>query len=224
MPKPEIAGDYKPDGSTPLANSARTTPVVLGPLLFVLCLAIIGFVLQSASSRVTWELLLRDPAATFRGSPFSGLLSHVGVITMMSIGCICLFTATLVTHHKSVLICASLFAFAFGLDDLVMAHETVLPEALGVPEVAVFSAYGVTVLVLIAMQRKFYGRPETVLLALSPIFFGLSAILDQVPLASMSVDLEMVLEDFAKLMGIACWGGYWIATCRGLIANGGAAT
>ena len=200
-------------------TTLRRLPVFFWPGMFILAVAVVGFVLTKVSDRVTWEMLLRDPAATLHGSPFTGLISHTGVIVMIAAGVVCLFTTSLLKQWPLALMGAGAFSIVFGMDDLTMAHETVLPEFLGLPEIVVYAGYGVAMVAILLSQLPYRNRPSTLLLFLVPVFFGLSVVLDQIPLLPMTVNTEMVLEDFAKLSGIVCWAAYWTAYSRRRLAE-----
>lgn len=197
-------------------NNTSSIKIVLGLTIGSILLAFaLGVVLTNLGEPFTWKFVLRDPAATLHASPFVGIISQLGVMTMIVTGCICFFVASLGSNFPPGLFLAGLFSVWFGLDDLLMLHEEILPDFFGIDETITFGFYGIIVLTLVGIRRADLRRPRGMLLLASLFFFAVSAALDQLAVFdSLSRQLQVALEDYAKFSGIAFWAAYWISTAR----------
>lgn len=197
-------------------KSTSSIKIILGLTTGSIFLAIaLGVVLTSFSEQLTWRVILRDPASTFHASPFVGIISHLGIMTMVVTGCICLFVVSLASVRPASLFLAGLFSVAFSLDDLLMLHEKILPNLFGIPELITFGFYGIIVMILVGFQYADLSQPRGMMLVASVLFFVVSAALDQLAaFDGLSRQLQIAIEDYAKFSGIAFWAGYWISTAR----------
>lgn len=156
--------------------------------------------------------LLRDPAQVTGIWPFTGLVSHLGVLILWSSVAICLLGATLARDRGT-----ALFLLLFGvlgaviaLDDLFMLHEYFWPRQ-GVPtrvsQVAL-GVFGATL--LLVFRRRLVGFAH-VALHLAIVMLCVSLAVDLVVPHSIA---STVVEDTAKFTGYALWACYWAGAVR----------
>jgi hypothetical protein len=160
--------------------------------------------------------ILKDPAA-HTGFPFYlGFFSHVGVLAWWTAAVSCLIAAAVLwTRHKpawAALAVGGTLSAVLGLDDLLLLHEEVFPNYLGVPEVFIFLIYACWVLIYLIRFRVFHLSMGWQLLALALAFFSLSAFMDLTNIV-WSPWWGLVLEDGFKFTGVCSWATYhtWTA-------------
>lgn len=156
------------------------------------------------------------PLVSFKINPFIGIISNLGILLWCTSAVVCFFSYFLGKAQKkrSGKINDFLFLRFFGsvsllllFDDLFLFHESIAPKMF-LPEKLVYFAYLVTVLFGIAKFRRVILRTEWSILCLAFTFFSLSIILDISNLA-LNVPILFILEDGAKLLGIASWSSYF---------------
>jgi hypothetical protein len=100
-----------------------------------------------ASKGVPFMFLMAD-ATVVGGLPwYAGLLSGLGVLLWCATASVSLFAAALLKQTGAdeayrFMLAAGLVSGFLMLDDLYRLHETVLPRVLGIPELAIYAAYG----------------------------------------------------------------------------------
>jgi hypothetical protein len=161
----------------------------------------------------TPDVILRDPAATFRFWPFAGILSHLGVFMMIATSAICLFASLFTRANARLLLAIGLFSGYFAMDDFFMLHETFFPRR-GVPETVVLCALAAAAaLIMIAFRDHFLNRKAIAIWA-SILVLILSVGVDV--FAQYSA-LHLVVEDGLKFVGIALWALHWTLVARASI-------
>lgn len=138
-----------------------------------------------------------------------GMASNIGVLYWAAGASCCALAAAVLwgsaaPRSKVVMLTqAALFIAYLGVDDLIMLHDSVYPR-IGVPEMATFGVYGLLALgYLLANWRMILGE-EPALFAAAAGFLVLSLAVD----ASGNDEKllwKQLLEESAKLMGIAGW-------------------
>ena len=156
--------------------------------------------------------LLRDPAQTQGMWPFTGFVSHLGVLILWSGAAISLFAAAVAAERglALLLLLFGLFTFLIALDDLFMLHEYFWPRR-GVPtEMSQVILGLVGTALLVGFRRRLVGARHLALyLAIG--LLGTSLAVDLVvPFSTAST----VVEDTTKFTGYALWAGYWVGTAR----------
>ncbi len=113
------------------------------------------------------------------------------------------------------LLAAGALSLLFGLDDLLMLHELVLPGR-GVQQEFVLAAYASAVGVYVLMQRKILFSSQGIFLALGIVLFGLSLGID---VLVHSIESTVVMaEDGLKFVGIASWMVFHVALAQRSVA------
>ncbi|MDJ0680785.1 MAG: hypothetical protein QNJ18_13070 [Xenococcaceae cyanobacterium MO_167.B52] len=97
------------------------------------------------------------------------------------------------------------------LDDLFLFHEVIAPGIFMISETIVYGGYGLVILASLINFRKIILQSEWGLFGLAFVFLGLSIVIDSLPvLDNMSTDLNYLIEDGFKLLGIVSWFGYFM--------------
>lgn len=163
-----------------------------------------------AARAVGWPtmLVVTDMAAIGRMSPFTSLLSNLGVLMMAGTAAICLFAARFVRGDGGLLLAAGVFTTVVFADDFLMLHTNVLPQALGLPDLAIYAAYGGGAAALAWRFRRRLSGTADLPLALGAAFLAMSVAID---LVGPPIRRVILAEEGAKFVGYAVWCGYWIA-------------
>ncbi len=202
----------------PLRSASASGHAALPPALAALrtaapawtgVLALLGLaVLAERVYGVPFAKLARDPLAG-AGASYTGLLSNVGVLLWSGAATACLFSGAVLGRGtgdaalRRFLLCSGLLTCMLLADDLFLLHEELLPGWTGVPEKAVLAGYGALTLFWLVRFRGVALRTEPALLALALGCFAVSVLAD-------ARDREnLLLEDGAKLLGIATWLVYF---------------
>ena len=168
----------------------------------------IGFVtfaiLQDRSAVLVY---LRDPAAHFKFSPFAGLVSNSGILTTIATAAVCLFAAAHGKTETTLLRAIGLFSLVLGLDDLLMLHEDTLPNRLGLPETLAYVCYVLAALYIAIRFRLPLRRAPLSGLILA---MGLLAASFAVDALTAFGNVQTVVEDGLKFVGLVVWSAYWI--------------
>ena len=186
--------------------------------LLVVAVAAGAFVTGAPPSSFT-----RDPAVLLGTHPFVGVLSQIGVLIWMATVSISLFTAALLRARSgsrvewSFLLGAGLLTLWLLLDDFFMFHDWLFPDILGIRQRYVLAGYvGITALFL-ARYAWFILRTNYSLLVVALTFLALSVGIDQLPDRWFRWDQLYLIEDAAKLLGIAGWFAYFAHTAVSLV-------
>lgn len=192
-------------------NLLKANRKAIGLTLFVITMLIGGLGLLHLVTDIPIGDLTRDPNVII-GAPFyNGLVSQIGIFFWAAAAAVCLFTAKALStapanfRMKRFLNMSGILTLLLGLDDALLLHEQFFPS-IGIPETVVLAIYGgLTLFYLI----RFYSRilkTEYILLGMAFFFFGMSIVLDLLPLPGIN---PYVLEDSAKLAGIVSWLAYF---------------
>jgi hypothetical protein len=157
--------------------------------------------------------LTQDPTVIGELAVYAGLLSSVGILFWWAGAAVCLFSAAVLARSgsapalRSFLLAAGLLTALLALDDLFRLHESVLPRLLGVPELAVYAAYGALGAGFVLRFRAVAFAAEGRLLAFAVLCLGASVALDV--LSPPAID-PYLLEDSSKFVGIVGWFVYFL--------------
>lgn len=190
--------------------------VNLGPVVLLLAVAA-----GSMITGITLGDFTRDPASINEMHPFIGVVSNAGILLWTACACVCLVFRTLLRRHPgreemaSFLLYMGLATLLLMLDDLLLLHELIFPEWIGIPEKAVMAAYGMMMAFGIIRYRSCILKTEYLLLLIALGCFAASVAIDilhhPIQLA-IGGGTCLLLEDGFKLLGIAGWFGYFLRT------------
>ncbi|MBF9253970.1 hypothetical protein I2I11_11760 [Pontibacter sp. 172403-2] len=166
--------------------------------------------------------LTRDPMAIAKGSFYYGMLSNIGVLLWCATATICLlsfFLLKLVEYNRKCyfILAAGAVSLFLLLDDLFMIHEEVFPRYLHLSEKLVLALYPILICWLLLRYSKEILNSSYLILLSSLGFLAFSEIVDV--LAPQNMELEFLLEDGFKFMGIVGWCYYFASTCYYTIKN-----
>jgi hypothetical protein len=197
--------------------------IVYFPLtVFLLALGVRAVLVQN-----DYSLYFRDPAAVTQSPPWTGLFSNIGVLLWCGVAVVSLFTAVILRRIPGERRLAGFF-LAWGLltivlmlDDLFMIHEFLLPTYFPVSDDIMFVAYFLAVAGMLIYYRTDLSRMRYILLGCAFAAFGASITLDVlghvwftdrgVP-TRLVWNLEYVIENGLKLLGIVLWLHFFTAT------------
>lgn len=166
---------------------------------------------------ITINDLLRDPLAVSESPVYFGALSNLGILLWAGAASVALLAGAVLRADgpsspdwPGFLLAAGGLSVILGLDDLFMFHEVVAPGYLHIPELAVFSVYGLAALALFWLWRAEVALSPHGILVLTAAAFAVSIVTD---LANHELrPLPSLLEDGSKFMGILLWCVYLCAT------------
>lgn len=144
---------------------------------------------------------------------YFGMVSNIGVLYWAAAASCCALAALVVPRQdgrdgvRDFLLAAALFTGLLCVDDLFLLHEELLPK-LGIPQKLILIGYVVLALFYLWRQWPVIRRHEPALFLASVGFLGLSVVVDYFNHSDRQVLL--LIEDAAKLMGVAGWGTYHI--------------
>ncbi len=188
----------------------------LPPLLLLLAVAAVS---QRSGQPVADYL--RDPASSTGAHPLLGLVSNVGVLAWCAalscslLGVMLLRGARAPAAERHFLIGGAALTALLMLDDLFLLHQQLYPQWLGVPEALVLAFYAICGGLWLMHCREQILASRIVLLITAVALFSVSLLVDWIFVPGPEDTLPYLLEDGAKLLGIASWLGFFVeATYR----------
>lgn len=98
------------------------------------------------------------------------------------------------------------------IDDLFLIHDVIFPDYLKINEIVFYLFYGLSVIAIFLYYHKIILNTDYILLILSFLLLGLSAITDQVQVFGIKVIHPYIVEDGFKFLGIIAWFAYFSRT------------
>lgn len=195
------------------------TPVVIALLIVVIVRIRTGIAIADFTV---------DPLIVVGGAPvYTGILSTIGGLVWAGTAAVCFFSWAIIRKRpdsgesSSFLLAAAIVTLFLLVDDVFLGHEILYPRYLHIPEVVVYAGYGIVIAGFLAAFRSVILRTDFLLLALSLIAFGSSIVADIIAeLERLSIPGMFLLEDGAKMFGLASWAAYFISTCARYIRAG----
>jgi hypothetical protein len=168
----------------------------------------------------------RDPAVLLNASPVLGLISYVGVLLWTATGAVALFTAALLRRRGdertrwTFLAAAGFLTLWLMLDDLFLFHELLFPEVLGIRTRIVFAVYIILCgTFLVRFRHLILRRTNYPALVVALTLLASSVAVDVLPEAWFRWDYLFLIEDGAKLLGIAGWFAYFAGASADFLLN-----
>ena len=156
--------------------------------------------------------------------PWTGLLSTLGLCAWAAAAAVALFAGAWVRERGGSTPIPAGWFFGAGalsvvllLDDAFLAHEILLPDFVGIPEMVTYALYGLAALAWFAGGFRFLRGTPWPLLAVAGLGFAASAVIDVVS-GDNDPAFTVLLEDGAKWIGIAAWAAYLTATAWSALA------
>jgi len=198
-----------------IEQGKRVAPFLAVTYAVILLGLLIPIYIMGTQLDIPMAKFTRDPAAIFRFHPFTGVLSHLGILVWCATSAICFFTSVLLAKKGNILfgkflLVSGLVTSFLLLDDLFMFHEFVFPKLLHIPQKAVYVGYLVLMFMFFMTFKSIIIQTEYTLLFAACLFFGLSIICD-VFLPQRGI--EYLVEDGFKIIGIVTWAIFFARTC-----------
>ncbi|RNC80662.1 MAG: hypothetical protein ED559_02325 [Phycisphaera sp.] len=169
------------------------------------------------------QVFMSDPRVVDNPHELTGFASNIGIVLWAAAGFIPLFVGCvreLATPVDRMLAFFGAFTLWLMADDLMLIHEGILRDLMGIPEEVSFGLY-----VLIILGGSFLYRRE--LFLQGPLLFVCAGVMFA---ASIGIDIapgaikdslgqwKVLAEDGAKLLGISLWAGFFIRAAARLIS------
>lgn len=160
--------------------------------------------------------LARDPTAVLDGPFHTGVLSSLGILGWTTAAAVSGFGASLVEGgHRRFLAATSALTGILAIDDLLLIHDEVAPDHLGIHENVVLvllagaaAAYG------IVYRRQLLSDLNHAMLGVSALaWFAASAFLDLIADDAFG-DQHFFVEDGCKFLGIVSWAAFVVVATR----------
>jgi hypothetical protein len=190
----------------------HSKPLLLVFIHVIVICFLIATVTLAFQQNVSLAYMTRDPSVTMGAEPYIGIVSNIGILFWCVTAVICLFSAAILVRYKSqrtatiYLLCSGGISLLFLFDDLLMIHEAVIPNLLGISEKGVFLGYGGILFAYFVTFWRLIFATNPLFLGLALGFFGLSIMIDVLDLPG---DVIYMLEDSAKFTGIVNWCVYY---------------
>ncbi|WP_347158137.1 hypothetical protein [Pontibacter chitinilyticus] len=127
----------------------------------------------------------------------------------------CYLKAQSIKKNFFFILCAGLLSALLLFDDFFLLHEAFIPRYLGIKEHVVLAAYPILILSFLGYFRTTILSSSYLVLLSSLGFLGLSILVDVV--APYENELEYLIEEGFKFLGIAGWCYYFVRTCMVLV-------
>lgn len=171
--------------------------------------------------RSVWREHDQTPLQRLHQPFYLGLLSNLGALLWCTAAAITLFSSCSVARAQ---VDATAIGFLRGvgiltllllIDDLLMVHETILPQYLHLPDKSLYVVYGGYMCWLVLRFRHFiFARTEYPLFIIAGGCFAVSI--------AMDIDLipgKIATEDLFKIFGIISYCYYCVLTSAGVIRS-----
>lgn len=210
MPEAESASAGAEERVPTSAGIPRLPPIVV----LVGCAIGIAAVLAAA---VIGSEVLEKPVYVFLEEPtqdgpdpwYSGVVSTAGALLWWSAATVSYVTAWIARASRApgagFWLGMAVLSTVLSLDDLFLLHEYVFPTHFHVPERVTASTYALTVVVLAIVYRSYVRTLPWQLGVTALAFFGVSLVIDDAYPGGERWQQILVLEEGAKLAGIAMW-------------------
>lgn len=136
--------------------------------------------------------------------------SNIGALGWWTAAVACALAALVLrpdrTGRRAAVAYGGALSAAMGLDDLLLVHDAIAPQVLGIPEDVAVAALGAALLAYLWRHRAFHRAMSTGLLVAAVALFGASAAVDAGRLDDHA--LAVIAEDATKLAGICAWAAY----------------
>lgn len=153
---------------------------------------------------------MRDPVQYLNGAIYVGFFSNLGILCWMAAFTSCAFGYQ-ITRDTFFLYSAA-FTGLLMVDDLMLIHDVLVPEILGLPEKLVYALYAGYALWYFYRFRERLLKKENLIFFISLGFLASSVGLDcfEKPLGlGARIPAYYVIEDGLKWMGIVNWACFF---------------
>ncbi len=206
-----------------VAARVRSTLPVIAAVVVVSAFMLILVLILHFWQGIPIGNLVRDPTAVAGESIYVGFLSQAGIFMWAGAAAVCFLGALVlssdepnVNETRRFLLVSGLFSLMLGLDDVFLLHEAFFPH-IGIPELAVFAAYGIFAAYYLVRFHRMIFRAEFLLLGMALGFFAVSVLLDLLDPTFLD---PYFWEDGGKVVGIVAWQAYYFRTTMAAVRVG----
>lgn len=181
--------------------------VVAGAVAVAAAVAVIGaFAAGAAVLGEPFSVFSKEPAETFPGMRYAGSFANLVSVVWLTGAVAAVVGGTALCRSGRAatgrfLLVGGLLVGVLVADDLFLLHESVYPK-IGIPEEAVYLAYGVGTAAFGWFYRRHLGR-ELLLLVAAVGFWVVSVASDVVQ--EMGWGQSYIVEDGSKAVGVVLW-------------------
>ncbi|WP_299554937.1 hypothetical protein [Seonamhaeicola sp.] len=187
-----------------MTNKYKVIVLTYAATLLIICTVYVLGTLYN----ITYAKFTADPAKIYNASPFTGVLSNLGVLMWCVASSVCFFSGILLyrTNRKSALflLVSGIFSSILLLDDLFMIHDYAIYLIMPFEH-----AQNIVLILYILLTFWYLFRFYKILLSVhyyifitACFFLGMSLIIDMV---FENSGLEYFIEDSFKFLGITSW-------------------
>ena len=187
-------------------------------ITFMPAAAVLGLVaISGAWYQVQIADLFRDTASVAHLSPFTGVVSNLGILLWCVAGTVCALAWAMFKWAGDkgaarFFLSSALLSFLLMSDDLLQIHERLAFAYLGLREKHVLMLLALAMGGYLLIYRKRILAAPYGMLAISLALMGVSVVVDRLFPTQADVNLWYLLyEDGLKFVGIACWCAHF---CR----------
>lgn len=180
-------------------------------------LLILAIGLAKVLFQVPIYLLVADVFAIADIHPLSGLLSNIGIFLWCATAAICFFVAGALKRAKNFkgihfFLASACLSTYLLIDDFFLLHEELAPNYMGISQNIVLMLIGIAVVAYLVWFRRMILRTRYGLMLMAVGFLVVSVAVDTVlkPWLLPLGEWKSLIEDGAKLIGIASWLSYYI--------------
>lgn len=168
--------------------------------------------------------MTRDALSISGLHPLSGFLSALGILLWWSSASVWVFSALVYKQQGDIVLssfawCSAGLSIFMTLDDQFQFHETLAPQYLLIPEIAVYAILALSMLTYLIYFRHVILQSYSLLLLLSLGFMAASVLVDlaegrSVPLIWRLGGWFYLFEDGFKWLAIVFWTAFCVARCK----------
>ncbi|MBL4774896.1 MAG: hypothetical protein JKY87_02400 [Mariprofundus sp.] len=176
--------------------------------------------LHQAIGNISISMLTKDSLGSVHAPIYIGILSNIGIMLWSSTVAVCLFAAVHIRFYSSksaigrFLLFSAMLTFFLAIDDAFMLHESIFPDYLHWPEIAIYMIYAVMLGGYFMCCWRYILETDYLLLFCALFFLGGSVVMDTLFPYS---DIETFFEDVLKFCGIVFWLAYFSKTASAAI-------
>jgi hypothetical protein len=217
--------EHVPAGAEETAWKRTLVPL---PPMIVLA-ACVGGVAMVLAAAVIGSEVLEKPLYVFLEEPtqdgpdpwYSGVVSTTGALLWWSAATVSYVTAWIARDRRAgrvgFWIGMAVLSTVLAIDDLFLLHEYVVPAHLHLSERFTAGAYAVAVLVIAAAYRSYLRSLPWQLGVTALVFFAVSLGIDDAYYGGKRWEQMLLLEEGAKLLGIANWTLFLVWASRSVL-------
>jgi hypothetical protein len=200
--------------------------------IVLVCLPILlllgGTKLISAATGIPLRHFMLDPTEVMQVPFYTGFVSNLGILMWAATAAICLFVSIFLAQWMSgewrnFLLISGLFTLLLLLDDLFRFHDELFPVYLGIEGDILGIIYVILIVIYLIRFRGLIFQYSYGFLLLAFGLFAVSAAID-VPTKFLKDFFAeqnlLLLEDGAKLLGLANWLAYFTYISATILGEG----